>query len=154
MSPARTSTGQAARSGCSPSRCPGRSIGHPRTAAVSSFGISGTNAHLILQQAPTPPAGSADAGPPPANHHVLSSGRDVAVSARTPAALQAQADRLHHHLVAHPDLDLADVAYSLGSHPHTSLPSGGDHRAGGHRRSREDLLEALPPCTPTNHTRC
>ena len=35
------------------------------------------------------------------------------VSARTPKALAAQAERLREHLVSHPDLDLADVAYSL-----------------------------------------
>ena len=37
------------------------------------------------------------------------------VSARTPAALAAQADRLHQHLIDHPDLDLTDVAYSLAT---------------------------------------
>ena len=47
-----------------------------------------------------------------------------------PQALGAQADRLHQHLVGHPDLDLADVAYSLASHPHPAPLSGGDHRGG------------------------
>ena len=85
---------------------------HPRTAAVSSFGISGTNAHLILQQAPTPPA---DTQLPDGQADRVEFGLPLwAVSARTPAALCAQADRLHRHLVCHPDLDLTDVAYSLG----------------------------------------
>jgi acyl transferase domain-containing protein/acyl-CoA synthetase (AMP-forming)/AMP-acid ligase II/aryl carrier-like protein len=89
---------------------------HPRTAAVSSFGISGTNAHLILQQPPTAEPGEQieardDFGV-----------RMWPVSARTPAALCAQADRLHHALASSPDLELTDVAYSLGAtrahHPH------------------------------------
>jgi polyketide synthase 12 len=88
---------------------------HPRTAAVSSFGISGTNAHLILQQAPTPPPAPADTQPPAGQTDGVEFGLSMwPVSARTPAALYAQADRLHQHLVGHPDLDLTDVAYSLG----------------------------------------
>ncbi|MCW2663311.1 MAG: polyketide synthase and peptide synthetase, partial [Mycobacterium sp.] len=74
---------------------------HPRTAAVSSFGISGTNAHVILRQAA--PAESVDTlpTPPPAGQ---TDGAEFGlrmwpVSARTPAALRAQADRLHQHLI-------------------------------------------------------
>ncbi|WP_272891580.1 type I polyketide synthase, partial [Mycobacterium marinum] len=97
---------------------------HPRTAAVSSFGISGTNAHLILQQAPTPSSGSPEpAGRP---QHGAELGLPMwPVSARTPAGLAAQAERLHQHLLCHRDLDLADVGYSLGCtrthHPHRAV---------------------------------
>ncbi|HTZ15579.1 MAG TPA: fatty-acid--AMP ligase, partial [Mycobacterium sp.] len=111
---------------------------HPRTAAVSSFGISGTNAHMILQHAPTAPAGSADAEPPAEQTLLM-----WPVSARTPAALCAQADRLHQHLVSHPDLDLTDVAYSLGStrtqHSHRAMITAPAATAD----PRKDLLDAL-----------
>ncbi|MGO9103766.1 MAG: beta-ketoacyl synthase N-terminal-like domain-containing protein, partial [Mycobacterium sp.] len=118
---------------------------HPRTAAVSSFGISGTNAHLILQQAPTPPEEPADA-PAPAGH--TQDGVEFGllmwpVSARTPAALCAQADRLHQHLACHPDLDLTDVAYSLGAtrtqHSHRAVMTAPVAIAD----PRKDLLDAL-----------
>ncbi len=118
---------------------------HPRTAAVSSFGISGTNAHLILQQAPTPPAEPADAQAP-AGH--APDGVEFGllmwpVSARTPAALCAQADRLHHHLIRHPDLDLTDVAYSLGAtrthHPYRAVITAPVATAD----PRKELLDAL-----------
>ncbi|BBX46973.1 hypothetical protein GCM10009641_11730 [Mycobacterium cookii] len=118
---------------------------HPRTAAVSSFGISGTNAHMILQQAPTSPAGSADAEPATeqAHHGAEFELAMWPVSARTPAALRAQADRLHQHLVCHPDLDLADVAYSLGStrthHSYRAMITAPVAAAD----PREDLLDAL-----------
>jgi acyl transferase domain-containing protein len=92
---------------------------HPRTAAVSSFGISGTNAHLILQQ---PPAAE------PGEHTATDDDLQVRmwpVSARTPSALCAQADRLHQFLAGSPDLDLTDVAYSLGAtrahHPYRAV---------------------------------
>ncbi len=115
---------------------------HPRTAAVSSFGISGTNAHLILQQPPTPTAEPAE----PTQHGVdfgLPGGTLWPVSARTPAALCAQADRLHQHLVDNPDLDLTDVAYSLGStrahHPYRAVITA----SAGSADPREDQLDAL-----------
>ncbi|MFJ4091098.1 type I polyketide synthase [Kitasatospora sp. NPDC089913] len=60
--------------------------GRPRRAAVSSFGISGTNAHLILEAAPEEPELSEE--------HTALSDAPLLLSARTPAALRAQAARL------------------------------------------------------------
>jgi acyl transferase domain-containing protein/acyl carrier protein len=69
---------------------------------VSSFGIGGTNAHVILEQAPAPPP----SGPSRA-------AQLLALSARTETALEAATDNLVRHLRQHPDLPLADVAYTL-----------------------------------------
>ncbi|ORW27356.1 fatty acyl-AMP ligase [Mycobacterium paraense] len=110
---------------------------HPRTAAVSSFGISGTNAHVILQQAPTSEAAE------PTEEGAEFDLRLWPVSARTPAALAGQAERLHQHLLDHPGLDLTDVAYSLGAtrthHSHRAVITASASSAD----PREDLLEAL-----------
>ncbi|MET9970841.1 type I polyketide synthase, partial [Streptomyces sp. NPDC006356] len=78
----------------------------PRRTAVSSFGISGTNAHVILEQAPEPepaePGTAPDAVP-------------WVLSARTDDALRAQAARLAEHLAHHPQLSPADVGFSLAT---------------------------------------
>ncbi|ORA09347.1 hypothetical protein BST12_27795, partial [Mycobacterium angelicum] len=106
---------------------------HPRTAAVSSFGISGTNAHVIVQQPPVAPAPSEPAAAPTPSTAL----RVWPLSGRSPAALAAYADRLHQHLVEYPEADVTDVAYSLattrGQHPYraaVTAPAGaGDVRA-------------------------
>ena len=120
---------------------------HPRTAAVSSFGISGTNAHLILQQAPAPDPARADAPAPTGHTGAEFTLRLWPISARTPTALRAQADRLHQHLTAHPDLDLTDLAYSLATtrthHPHRAVITSHAHT----ENPRQDLLDALDALT-------
>ncbi|MFE9107972.1 type I polyketide synthase, partial [Actinomadura geliboluensis] len=83
---------------------------HARRAGVSSFGISGTNAHVILEEAPrreAPPA-RLDASP-------HGSPTPLVLSARSTAALTAQAARLRDHLAAHEDLALPDVGRSLAT---------------------------------------
>ena len=80
--------------------------GAPRRAAVSSFGVGGTNAHLILEEAPAPPPPAAPARP----------WQLLLLSARSAEALEAATDNLADHLADRPELDaagLADVAHTL-----------------------------------------
>ncbi|MFD6949209.1 type I polyketide synthase [Nocardiopsis sp. TSRI0078] len=84
----------------------------PRRGAVSSFGMSGTNAHAVLEEAPPrEPLPDPDAAAPPAAGALV----PWPVSARGTAALAAQAGRLADHLEAHPDLAPADVGHTLAT---------------------------------------
>ncbi len=97
--------------------CPWPANGKPRRAAVSSFGISGTNAHLILEQAPVPSQG-AQAGPDGKEAEAespLPGPVPFLLSAKSKPALAAQAKRLGAHLQANPELDPTDVAFSLAT---------------------------------------
>ncbi|HEY9331833.1 MAG TPA: type I polyketide synthase, partial [Streptomyces sp.] len=110
--------------------------GRPRRAAVSSFGISGTNAHVIVEQAPpadrATPAGADNGGrrTPSVIPWVL--------SAKTPQALTAQADRLRAHLAARPDAPALDIAHSLAKGRATL-----EHRAVLIGENRAELDAAL-----------
>ncbi|MEV0431333.1 beta-ketoacyl synthase N-terminal-like domain-containing protein [Micromonospora sp. NPDC050495] len=101
--------------------------GGPRRAAVSSFGISGTNAHLIVEEAPPAPEApeGASAEDAPTGGSAPAVPLPWLLSAKTAAALRAQADRLAAHLDRHPDLDPAAVAYTLATsraqHPHRAV---------------------------------
>lgn len=76
--------------------------GAPRRAGISSFGIGGTNAHVILEEAP--PHESSDKDRP---HQLL------LLSAKTESALDIAAANLANYLKNHPHVNLADVAYTL-----------------------------------------
>jgi acyl transferase domain-containing protein/thioesterase domain-containing protein/acyl carrier protein len=78
------------------------SNGTPRRAAINSLGVGGTNAHLILEEAP-----AQTAAPTSRACHLLT------LSARSDAALDGARARLAEHLRTHPDASLADVAFTL-----------------------------------------
>ncbi|MEU1630413.1 type I polyketide synthase [Streptomyces sp. NPDC020096] len=106
--------------------------GRPRRAGVSSFGFSGTNAHALLEQAPTAeneaPEEAADASP------VL----PWVLSGKSESALRGQAERLLAHLGAHGDLRSADIGRSLAT-----TRSALDHRAVVIGRDRDDFVRGL-----------
>ncbi|MEU5930157.1 type I polyketide synthase, partial [Streptomyces antimycoticus] len=108
--------------------------GRARRAAVSSFGISGTNAHTIIEQAPAITAEPVEEEPERGGPDVL----PYALSAKGTDALRAQAERLYAHLTAHSDLAPADVAHTLAT-GRAAL----DHRAVLVADGRDELLRGL-----------
>ncbi|MFD7631693.1 SDR family NAD(P)-dependent oxidoreductase, partial [Streptomyces sp. NPDC059851] len=110
--------------------------GRPRRAGISSFGVSGTNAHVIIEQ---PPAdGDSESGAPESVVPESGAPLPFVLSGRTPDALRAQAARLAAHLADQPDAAPADVAYSLAT-TRTAL----DRRAAVVAADRAELLTGL-----------
>nr|BAW35615.1 modular polyketide synthase [Streptomyces sp. RK95-74] len=105
--------------------------GRPRRAGISSFGMSGTNAHAIIEQAPAViEAARPENRQPGALPWVL--------SGKSPEALRAQGARLRTHVADHPETALADLGYSLATGRATF-----DHRATLVARDRDGFLAAL-----------
>ena len=100
----------------------------PRRAGISSFGISGTNAHVIVESVPA--VAEREARPElPVVPWV--------VSAKSLVALGSQAARLAEYVRAHPGLDVADVGWSLAGR------SSFEHRAVVVGADRDRLLAGL-----------
>ncbi|WP_067467728.1 type I polyketide synthase [Actinomadura macra] len=119
--------------------------GRARRAAVSSFGISGTNAHLILEQGPED---EEEAGPVEHPGGVV----PWVVSARGKEALREQVRALARHLAAAPDLSPADVGWSL-----VTTRSSFEHRAvvvGDDRERLVAALESEPEPGPVRSGKC
>ncbi|HEV2146963.1 MAG TPA: polyketide synthase, partial [Longimicrobiaceae bacterium] len=84
-------------------RTPWPRNGRRRVAGVSSFGMSGTNAHVVLEEAPVFEEPAAADAPLPLV---------LPLSARSGEALAALAGRMERHLAEHPEQDAADVCFT------------------------------------------
>lgn len=78
--------------------------GQPRRAAVNSLGVGGTNAHVVLEEAPVASEASAESNRPR---------QLLRLSARNKKSLDGNTTALVDHLRSSPDISMADVAYTL-----------------------------------------
>ncbi|WP_370340315.1 SDR family NAD(P)-dependent oxidoreductase [Catenulispora sp. MAP5-51] len=116
--------------------------GHPRRAGISSFGISGTNAHVIIEQ---PPRAAAPRGASPddvdsnGNSNSNSNSAPIALpfSAKSDTALREQAARLKAFAANRPDLPLVRLGRALAGR------SVFEQRAVAFGRDRSEILAAL-----------
>lgn len=100
-----------------------------RLAGISSFGFGGTNAHMIVEEPPSP---HRPEGLPSRPRHIL------ALSARTESGVKNLAARFEKHLAEHPGFDLRDVCFTANA--------GRSHfarRAAVVFESKEELRRAL-----------
>ncbi|RKH67897.1 type I polyketide synthase [Corallococcus llansteffanensis] len=105
--------------------------GHPRRAGVNGLGLGGTNAFVVLEEAPVrPPREKAPFVERPL--HTL------ALSARNEAALAQSAERFARYLSAHPDADLADVCFTA-----STSRTFFEHRLAVSARSVQELATRL-----------
>ncbi|MER6344741.1 SDR family NAD(P)-dependent oxidoreductase [Streptomyces sp. NPDC001595] len=107
-----------------------RDDAHARRAGISSFGVSGTNAHVVIEEAP-------DAEETAATRDAFTGPLPLVVSARSAQALKAQAGRLADHLAEEP-ADLRDVAWSL-----VSSRAALEHRSVVVAADRDEAVAAL-----------
>ncbi|QUR65921.1 type I polyketide synthase [Mycobacterium spongiae] len=111
--------------------------GRRRVAGVSSFGFSGTNAHLIVEEAPDE-VDRVVAAPGPLEQPEDRKFHVLPLSARSPAALAQLADQYRNWLSAHPQTRLSDVCHTAGvGRSHL------EHRAALVVRSTESATELL-----------
>jgi acyl transferase domain-containing protein/NAD(P)-dependent dehydrogenase (short-subunit alcohol dehydrogenase family)/acyl carrier protein len=101
----------------------------PRCAAVSSFGVGGTNAHVIVEEAPTLPAASGDVP--------LDASRVLTLSAHSAPALHALATAWSNFLVDTPD-SVADICYTAALRR-----THHDHRLAVVGRTKEDFAARI-----------
>ena len=106
--------------------------GQRRIAGVNSFGFGGTNAHVVLAEPPTAATSS--------DGRATDELTLLPVSARSPEALAATARQLADHLLAHADIRLTDLGYTL-SRRRSHLSHRRALTVAGVDEAREQLLE-------------
>ncbi|MFS8200185.1 type I polyketide synthase [Streptomyces sp. CWNU-52B] len=110
----------------------------PRVAGVSAFGFTGTNAHVLVEEAPRP-----EPAPVPAPAPATTRPYVLTVSAATPEALTAAADRLRRRVLDADDRELADLCWTSGAR-RAHL----DHRLTAVGGTRDELVRALDRARP------